>query len=62
MPTHVYECPFGHGKFERQLSMKEEIPQRYMCPHGLHWVWWRPSAPYFIVEGGTGAARGGRER
>ena len=70
MATYIYTCP-EHGEFEVQLKFGSDIPTMWKCPIAVEWdgvggVFCDERSPRkltapvaVIVEGGTGARRGG---
>lgn len=62
MPTQEYECPKCHITFDVTIPTHAKVPRALQCPNGQHYGYWRPSAPYFIVEGGTGAGKESHHR
>lgn len=72
MAVQVYFCESHEHNFEISVPFSVKHPlKRVICPlnevlgfgslvYGSHYGVWRPSAAYFIVKDGTGAAKRSR--
>jgi hypothetical protein len=66
MSIQTYHCDRCDRDFELYIPSKTNVPRKTVCPtkgKRLHYISWKPpTGVHFTVEGGTGAAKGGRDR
>lgn len=62
MSIQTYHCDHCNADFVKSVPVNEDVPKSALCPKGHPSSWKPPTGVHFTVEGGTGAAKGGRDR